>query len=106
MNVQSILDFKGNAIFAVDQGCPISHVIRMMEVEHIGAVLVTDAQNALVGLISERDIIRSLNKVSADLSTFKANELMSRNLVTCTPESTLADTLALMPLHNIRHLPV
>ena len=44
--------------------------------------------------------------MSADLSNFKANELMSRNLVTCTPESTLADTLALMPLHNIRHLPV
>jgi len=106
MKVQSILDFKGNAIFAVGQDCPISDVIKMMEVEQIGAVLVTNAQDALVGLISERDIIRSLNKVGARLANSKAHELMSRNLVTCTPESTLADTLALMPLHNIRHLPV
>jgi len=61
----------------------------MMEVEHIGAVLVTMLKTRWSG--SFRNAISFVREqVSADLSNFKAKELMSRNLVTCTPESTLA----------------
>jgi len=106
MNVQAILDYKGSGTFAVRPNWPVSDVIRIMHSENIGTVLVTDAQNNLVGLISERDIIRLLNEMGSRLMGLKASDLMSRELVTCTPDSTLADTLTLMPQHNIRHLPV
>jgi len=106
VNVQAILDYKGNDTFTVRPDCRVSDVIRMMDAENIGTVLVIDAHDALIGLISERDIIRALKEVGSRLLDFEATELMTRNLVTSTPESTLADTLSSMAANSIRHLPV
>src|SRR5215471_10129714 len=106
MNVQAILDYKGDSTFSVRPDSPVSDVIRIMQTENIGTVLVTDAEDELVGLISERDIIRTLNDTGSRVLDVKASELMSINLITCTPDTTIGETLALMPLHNIRHLPV
>ena len=106
MNVQRILNYKGNKIFAVGPDCPIHGAARLMATENIGTVLVTDAQGAMLGIISERDIIRSLDERGSRVLDLAVEGLMSRDVTTCTPESSLADALALMASHNIRHLPV
>jgi signal transduction histidine kinase len=106
MNVQRILNYKGNKVFAVGPDSPIRGAARFMATENIGSVLVTNAQGALLGIISERDIIRSLNETGSRVLDLRAGDLMSCDVTTCTPESSLADALAMMASHRIRHLPV
>lgn len=73
---------------------------------NIGAMPVTDAKGALVGIISERDIMRAFAKDGARLVERRVRDLMAREVVTCGPESSMSEAERLMDKHRIRHLPV
>lgn len=106
MLVEQILDRKGDQVFAVRPGWPVHKAIAIMAAKDIGTALVTDRKGGLVGIISERDLIRSLNKFGDRLPTLKVKDLMVSAVVTCTTETTISDALSLMATHRIRHLPV
>ena len=73
---------------------------------NIGAMPVADAKGALVGIISERDIVRGLARDGARLVERRVRDLMARDVVTCSPETTMGEAEKLMDKHRIRHLPV
>ncbi len=73
---------------------------------NIGAMPVVDAHGALVGIISERDIVRAFVKEGARLVERRVRDFMSRDVVTCGPETTMSNAEKLMNKHRIRHLPV
>ncbi len=73
---------------------------------HIGAMPVTDANGALVGILSERDIVRAFARDGARLVERRVRDLMVREVVTCGPETSMSDAEKLMDKHRIRHLPV
>ena len=73
---------------------------------NIGAMPVTDATGALVGIISERDIMRAFAKDGARLVERRVRDLMAREVVTCGPESSMSEAERLMDKHRIRHLPI
>jgi len=106
MNVQQILDQKGSDVFAVRQETPIREVTAMMATRKIGVVLVTDESGDLVGIISERDIVRALAQQGEASLMFTAADLMTRSVIRCTPDGSVHEMLALMQAHRIRHLPV
>ena len=68
--------------------------------------MLTDQDGSLAGIISERDIIKAYTKGSENVDQLKAEELMTPQVVTCTPETSLPDVLAMMSSYRIRHLPV
>jgi len=72
----------------------------------IGAAPVTDSDGMLVGVISERDVVRGYAAHGAGLGNLRIRDLMSERVVTCTSETDIADVVALMGEHGIRHLPV
>ncbi len=73
---------------------------------NIGAFPVCDAHGALVGIISERDVVRSFAKDAARLADRHVGDLMTREVVTCTQETTMLEAEKLMHKHRIRHMPV
>lgn len=73
---------------------------------HIGAMPVVDAQGALVGILSERDIVRAFARDGARLVERRVRNLMVRDVVTCGPDASMSEAEKLMAQHHIRHLPV
>jgi CBS domain-containing protein len=73
---------------------------------NIGAFPVCDARGTLVGIISERDVVRAFAKDGARLIDKHVRDLMTREIVTCSRETTMLEAEKLMHKHRIRHLPV
>ena len=73
---------------------------------NIGAFPVCDAQGTLVGIISERDVVRAFAKDGARLVEKHVRDLMTREIVTCGRDATMLEAEKLMHKHRIRHLPV
>jgi len=73
---------------------------------NIGAFPVCDARGALVGIISERDVVRAFAKDGARLADRHVRDLMTSDVVTCTQDTTMVEAEKLMHKHRVRHVPV
>ena len=73
---------------------------------NIGAFPVLDAGGALVGIISERDVVRAFAKDQARLAERRVRDLMTRDVVTCAQDAAMLDAEKLMHQHRVRHIPV
>ncbi len=78
----------------------------ILHTKYIGAMPVMDEQNRLVGMFGERDIVRAFANRLPKLESMRVSELMATNVITCKPENTVLEAMALMKRHKIRHLPV
>lgn len=81
-------------------------VAKLLTDHRIGALPVTDSSGALVGVISERDLVRGLTTKGATVLGLHARDLMTRDVATCTPKDTIKDVMLTMSRRHIRHLPV
>jgi signal transduction histidine kinase len=106
MQVQQLLDRKGARIITLSCLLPVLEIARVMAAEHIGTVMMAEEDGHLVGIVSERDIVRWIAGNGGDIGTLRGSDLMSRTLVTCSPDTDLEDVLRMMSAHTIRHLPV
>jgi CBS domain-containing protein len=73
---------------------------------NIGAFPVCDPKGALIGIISERDVVRAFAKDGARLADRHVGDLMTREVQTCGPETPMVEAEKLMNKHRVRHLPV
>ena len=106
VTVQSILDRKGSDVETVRPDELVRDVAQRLRRRKIGAVLVLDAADALVGLVSERDITYRMAEHGDLVLANTAEQIMSRNLVTCAPEHDMEFVMLCMTNRRIRHLPV
>ncbi len=106
MTVASILREKGNTIITVRPETPLMEVVDTIASRRIGAVLVLDDAGALTGIVSERDVVKALAAKGAELHKVKAGDVMTANVTTVTPASTINEAMELMDHGYFRHLPV
>ena len=106
MQVAHILKSKGARVITVPPETTIAVVARTLKDERIGAVVVTGEGGAVVGIISERDIVRALPEYGAGLLDKQVADLMTRHVVTCTPEHKVDDIRREMTGGRFRHIPV
>jgi CBS domain-containing protein len=106
MTVAAILKHKGNQITAVEPTTTIAKVTDSLARHRIGAVLVMDRAEQLLGIVSERDIVRSLAANGARTLEMTAGQLMTRALQVATPETTVGEAMQMMTEGRFRHLPV
>ncbi len=104
--VAAILRHKGNEVFTVRPDVPVPAVTERLRTWGIGAVLVTDPQGGMHGILSERDIVRSLATCGAETLAMTAAQLMTEVRITATPATTVEEAMRLMTEHRVRHIPV
>ena len=84
----------------------ITSICTRLSALNIGAFPVCDAHGTLVGIISERDVVRAFAKDGARLADMHVRDLMTREVTTCPQDMTMVEAERLMHKHRIRHLPV
>lgn len=106
MNIKDILEIKGSEIVTVKPAATVQEMTRIMADHGIGSVLVTDDDGRMIGIVSERDLVRSLADRGEQSFGLCAGDLMTASVITCSPETSIGDALAPMAQNGIRHLPV
>jgi CBS domain-containing protein len=106
MTLKAILTNKPPGFFSVPPELPISGVIALLAEKRIGAVLVVGNQNELLGILSERDVVRSLASNAIATLNLTASQLMTANPTTATPATTVAQAMEIMTEGHFRHLPI
>ena len=106
MELSKIIASREGKVITVGIDEKITEVTRTLAVERLGAVVVMDDDGKLAGIISERDIVRALNERGAGVQELGVSDLMTRSVITCTPENSIEEIMELMTSHEIRHLPV
>jgi len=106
MTVAAILRHKGDAIFAIDPAASVLQLAGMLTEKRVGAVLVRDTAGQVLGIVSERDIARSLAANGPRTLEMTATQLMTRVIHTVTPQTTVREAMEKMTENRVRHLPV
>jgi CBS domain-containing protein len=106
MNIGAILHDKGGDVFTVGPGEDATAISQALAQHRIGAVLVRDLNGNILGIVSERDIVRAVAREGAAALSHTARELMTADLITVRAETLVAEALGVMTTHRCRHLPV
>ncbi len=106
MNVASILKGKGSDVITATEQDDIAAISKLLGHHKIGAVLIVDSDRHVKGVISERDIVRGLSESGDACLRMGVSELMTSNVITCSPTDTIDEVMSLMTARRIRHLPV
>lgn len=104
--VSKLIEGKGDAVFAVRPNDTISQVVGVLKDKRIGAVVVTDQNGSLQGILSERDIVRRMADTPGQTLPQSVEGLMTKDVMTCSPDDLLIDVLKKMTDGRFRHMPV
>ena len=104
--VAAILKHKGYQVTAVEPTATVARVAEVLSERRIGAALVMDRAEQLLGIVSERDIVRCLAANGARTLEMTAGQLMTRALQVAHPETTVAEAMRMMTMGRFRHMPV
>ena len=106
MNVETILAGKGRDVMTIAPDATIADAVAMLETHRVGAAVVSTDGKTVTGILSERDIVHGLARHGGALLERRVEELMTRDVETCTGGDTDREVLALMTERRFRHLPV
>lgn len=106
MTVADVLRGKGGRVIKIRQEASLLEAIRTLVHEGVGSLVVTDDQDQVVGLITERDILRENARHFDNLSQRRVAEVMSRDVIIGFVEDSVDYVMALMTEKRIRHLPI
>ena len=111
MTVKAILSRKGNAVITIEPTVPLCDAVKILDEHRIGAAVITDADQHIVGILSERDILRTLARNirvagACQLCDEPVGQVMTREVETCTQSDTIHEIMERMTAGKFRHLPV
>jgi CBS domain-containing protein len=106
MYVSDILKVKGGEVISIAATDSIYSALSLLATNKIGAVMVTDAQGGMAGILSERDLVRAMHKFGKDLFDRHVGDLMTTTVVTCSPKDPVAAIMGMMTSQRFRHVPV
>ncbi|MCC8430537.1 CBS domain-containing protein [Reyranella aquatilis] len=106
MFVSDILSRKGGLVFTVTPGTTVGQIAQQLSTRRIGSVLVLDADSAVAGIVSERDLVQAFAGHGAAALAFEAQAVMTREVVTCDPDDSIDEIMEIMTRGRFRHLPV
>ena len=106
MTVNDLLKRKGPRLLTARPNDTLLAVAEKLTSNDIGALTVLDEEGRLVGIVSERDVVRTLAKKPDEASNMHVKTLMTRDVVVCAGSDRVRTALLLMKWGHIRHLPV
>jgi CBS domain-containing protein len=105
MQVAQIISGKGQEIYSISPDSAVSDLVAELSAHRVGALLVRDAAGTLVGIVSERDVVRGL-ATDASLVQASVESIMTKDVVSVRPDFEVSDLTGLMTEKRIRHVPV
>ena len=106
MTVKTILSTKGSDVITIGPNASLEEAIGVLAKHRIGAVVVLGADQRVIGILSERDIVRALSERSATAIKEPLAQTMTRVVVTCSEADTVSDLMERMTRGRFRHIPV
>jgi len=104
--VLAILEQKGHKVITVEPHHTVGSLVRALSLNRIGAAPVINKEGGVVGIISERDVIHGMAQHGDAVMALAVEQLMTREVKTCSPEDAIVELMEVMTLQRIRHLPV
>jgi CBS domain-containing protein len=105
MNVESILRQKGTEVATITPEASIKRAADWLRAKNVGALVVT-SNDAILGIISERDIVRAFSQYGEPVASMQVKDIMTHGLITASLGDDLARLMHLMTRHRVRHIPV
>ena len=105
MRIADILRSKGSAVATVTATTTVTALLAELAIQNVGSMVVIGS-GGIVGLVSERDVVRKLHEHGPELFRRPVSDVMSAVAVTCGPEDRVDDLAALMTDNRVRHVPV
>ncbi len=106
MRVADIIKEKGDRVLSVPPETTISQIAHELKRENIGALMIAGDNGQLLGVVSERDIVRGIVELGTEVLDKPASDLMNHPVVTCTPLTRTEELMKRMLDDRIRHMPV
>lgn len=106
MTVKRILDKKGRHVITALPSTSIRDLVKVLAEKRIGAVVVTGPGERVIGIVSERDVVRDLARAGASVLDDPVSTIMTRDVVTCSEGEKIVDVMRKMSDGKFRHVPV
>ncbi|MBL8547921.1 MAG: CBS domain-containing protein [Hyphomonadaceae bacterium] len=106
MLIAQVIGDKGAVVHSLAACATLEEAARELNEKRVGALVVIDAEGAIIGVFSERDLVRELARHGADALGRDVAHAMSREIITAHPDETIDDCLGRMTDRRVRHLPV
>jgi CBS domain-containing protein len=106
MTVKRILGTKGTNVFTIDPTATLENAVGVLTERHIGALVVLGADQRVIGILSERDVVLALAAKGAEALKQPLSQVMTRKVSTCTQDQTVSALMEQMTTGKFRHVPV
>ena len=106
MSVEHILAAKGHSVVTIQPERTLAEAARLLNEKRIGAVVVSDADHAVIGIFSERDIVKAIARGGAAALDEPVSRNMTAKVITCTGRSGISELMELMTAQKFRHVPI
>lgn len=106
MTVKTILEKKGHDVLTVGPNEKLSEAVRILAEHRVGALVVTNGDRKIVGILSERDIVRVIAKSGVNSLDQSVRDVMTPKVKICNEHHTVNDVMEIMTKGRFRHLPV
>lgn len=105
MNLKAILETKGTAVYTIEPTATLAEVVQRLVQHNCGSLVVCEGEQ-LVGIITERDILRACADRTSALEDRLVKDVMTKNVITGKPTDLVENVMGLMTQNRIRHLPI
>jgi CBS domain-containing protein len=106
VRIADLLRHKGSEVATVPPGISVAGLLEDLARHNVGAMVVCDDTGTLVGIVSERDVVRQLHERGAELLRVPVSEIMTTSVVTCELTEAVDSLASTMTERRIRHMPV
>jgi CBS domain-containing protein len=106
MTVKAILSRKGNDVLTIEPTATLAAAVKLLAERRIGAVVITGADRQVIGILSERDIVRAFAASGPAALDQQVGQVMTRKVMTCDEAETVSSLMGRMTQGKFRHLPV
>jgi len=106
MTVKAILANKGHSVVTIEPTASLRAAVKMLSERRIGAVIVAGGEGRVIGMLSERDIVRTLAERGPEALDLTVDQVMTRRVVTCHEADTVNAIMERMTNGKFRHVPV
>ncbi|ANW65820.1 histidine kinase [Mycobacterium sp. djl-10] len=105
MRIADVLRAKGDAVATITAHTSVGALLNELVLHNIGAMVVV-SPDGVIGIVSERDVVRKLHELGADLLRRPVADIMTTTVATCSPTDSVDSLSALMTTNRVRHVPV